>query len=267
MASNTAFVGSVPASYEKYLGPFLFEVYAKDIANRLPKGLNSVLETACGTGRVTRHLLNVVGDSGKIVATDFNGDMIAIAREKVIDKRIDWQVADAQDLPFDDNTFDAVVCQFGVMFFPDKIKAFAESYRVLKPGGHFVFNSWDSLQYNPVPAMVDKALKEEFTEEAPDFLEEGPFSFFDHNEINKLLQVAGFQNIEIEVVSRESGYDSTDAILNGFLDGTPLSPFLQEKGEHRKASVREKIREQLNSSYGERSDKVKLQAIVCDAVK
>ena len=126
MASNVAFAGSVPANYEQYLGPVLFEPYALDIMNRLPKAsLNNVLEIACGTGRVTKHLLGAVSKNGKLVATDLNADMMTVAKEKADDSRIEWKTADAQELPFADNSFDAVICQYGVMFFPDKPKAFS----------------------------------------------------------------------------------------------------------------------------------------------
>src|SRR5438128_697292 len=141
MSSTTSFTGSIPSNYDQYLGPFLFEPYAIDLVKRLPhQGLKNVLEIACGTGRVTQHLVGELADDGNLIATDLNPDMITLARQKVSDGRIRWQAADAQQLPFGDNTFDAVVCQYGVMFFPDKPKAFAEAHRVLKNGGKFIFN-------------------------------------------------------------------------------------------------------------------------------
>ena len=268
MASNVAFAGSVPANYEKYLGPFLFEPYALDLVKRLPKGsLNNVLETACGTGRVTRHLVDALAANGKIVATDLNADMLSVAREKVTDSRINCQVADAQDLPFDDNSFDAVVCQYGVMFFPEKPKAFSEAYRVLKTGGSFIFNCWDNLDKNPATDIINKVLKEEFGTDAPTFLEQAPYSFFDQAEIRRLMQEAAFKDVKLEVLKINSRYNAPEVVINGFLDGTPLSAYLADKDPGKKSAVRKKSREQLVDRFGEIADKVNIQAIICEGVK
>lgn len=268
MASNVAFAGSVPANYEQYLGPILFEPYALDIMQRLPKGsLNNVLEIACGTGRVTKHLLDAIGEKGKLVATDLNPDMIAIAKEKVADSRIEWQKADAQDLPFADNSFEAVICQYGVMFFPDKLKAFSETWRVLKPGGIFIFNAWDSLDANPGAQVIDNVLQEAFGEEAPNFLKEGPYSFYDQGQIRSLLKEASFKNIQLDLVKVSSNFTSITDLAKGFLQGSPLFAYLQEKEKEKREAVTEKIMEKMRSEFGEASGKVDLQAIVCKAEK
>lgn len=138
MSLSTAFEGSIPVNYDRYLGPFLFEPFALNLLQKLPiKALNKVLEIACGTGRVTKHLTGSLTEDGTLTATDLNPDMLSVAKENLHDPRIKWMQADAQHLSFDDAIFDTVVCQFGVMFFPDKLKAFKETYRVLKPGGRF----------------------------------------------------------------------------------------------------------------------------------
>lgn len=184
----TAFAGSIPANYDKYLGPFFFEPYALDLVNRLrTRKVTIVLELACGTGRVTKHLLSLIPKNGQLTVSDLNPDMITITKKRVEDKKLKWQVVDAQDLPFGENNFDTIVCQFGVMFFPDKPKAFREAHRVLQKDGLFIFNTWDSVDTHPVTALVDKILKEEFDKEAPNFVEEGPFSFYDQKVINQLL--------------------------------------------------------------------------------
>ena len=141
MTTDAVFSGSIPSLYDRYLGPVVFEPYAQDLANRLST-LNAerVLETAAGTGIVTRALVSSLAPNVNIVATDLNQPMLDHAAKAVSSSRVSWQKVDAQALPFPDGTFDAVVCQFGVMFFPDKQQAYREARRVLKPGGHFIFN-------------------------------------------------------------------------------------------------------------------------------
>ena len=133
---DVAFVGSVPELYTRYMGPMFFEPYAADLANRLG-GMASgkVLETACGTGIVTRALAAALPDTVAITATYLNQPMLDFAKSQPGGEGVDWQQADAQNLPVPDRSFDIVVCQFGVMFFPDKEKAYCEALRVLKPDG------------------------------------------------------------------------------------------------------------------------------------
>jgi ubiquinone/menaquinone biosynthesis C-methylase UbiE len=153
--ADTVFSGSIPALYDKYLGPLIFEPYAEDLAQRL-SALDAarVLEAAAGTGIVTRALLHALPGSVAIVATDLNQPMVDHAAAQVSSSRVTWQKADAQSLPFPDGVFDAVVCQFGVMFFPDKRQAYREARRVLKPGGRFIFNVWDKLNTTSSPPWL-----------------------------------------------------------------------------------------------------------------
>lgn len=267
MPSPIAFAGSVPANYDKYLGPFLFEPYAKDLVQRLTKGLHKVLEIACGTGRVTKHLVATLASDGQLTATDLNPDMVSVAQQEVPDTKVIWSVADAQQLPFEDETFDAVVCQFGVMFFPDKAKAFTETHRVLKMGGKFLFNTWDAVDANPPIAILDKVLKEVFGEAAPDFLRAAPYSLYDKKLIKSLLQQALFKNIKMEVVTMNSGYSTPDDIIKGFLEGTPLFTYLAEKDAAQRNIIQQNIKKQLTEQFGESSSNVPLQAIVCEVEK
>jgi ubiquinone/menaquinone biosynthesis C-methylase UbiE len=147
--SNVSFVGSIPEAYHQYLGPLLFEPYAADLVGRLQLSSSTpeILELACGTGIVTERLHERFGDAAIITATDLNEAMLDVARRRLSQSaRITWRAADAAALPFPDQTFDAVVCQFGLMFFPDKLQAAREALRVLKPDGQWVFNVWDSLK-------------------------------------------------------------------------------------------------------------------------
>lgn len=188
--ASAAFVGSVPENYERYLGPLLFEPYADNLVARLPKQ-KSVLETACGTGIVTQRLAAPLPEGATLIATDLNEGMLAFARQKLgAETRVNWEVADARNLPFDREMFDSVVCQFGMIFVPEKNVAIAEAHRVLKPGGKFFFNVWDSLSRNDLTRVAHEAILSFFPDEPPRFFEI-PFGFYDGEEIRRLLQAAG----------------------------------------------------------------------------
>ncbi|HEX9453875.1 MAG TPA: class I SAM-dependent methyltransferase, partial [Candidatus Binatia bacterium] len=147
--TDKVFAGSMPQIYETHLVPLIFEPYAADLVNRLAsRPLTRVLEIAAGTGVVTRALALVLPESVAIVATDLNQPMLDQAAARGIKRPVEWRQANAMQLPFADGMFDAVVCQFGVMFFPEKSKAFSEARRVLSPGGVFIFNVWDRIEEN-----------------------------------------------------------------------------------------------------------------------
>ncbi len=147
---NVLFQGSIPENYDRYLGPVFFQPYAEDIADRLKhRKPGSVLEIACGTGIVTRRLRDALPATTEIVATDLNKDMFEFARPKFQKtENVRWEQADASSLPFQDDSFDAVVCQFGIMFVPDKAAALRQVHRVLRRDGVFLFNVWDSFDAN-----------------------------------------------------------------------------------------------------------------------
>src|SRR5437016_5070372 len=191
---HAKFSGSIPAAYDRYLGPILFQSYAEDLMNRLGAGENSsVLELACGTGILTRVLRDRLPATARLVATDLNEPMIANAASKFAqNERIEWKQADASSLPFDDQSFDAIVCQFGVMFFPDKALSAREAHRVLKPGGVFLFNVWDSMEHNDLGRIAHETISSFFEKDPPTFYEV-PFSYYDQNEIKRVLEAAGFK--------------------------------------------------------------------------
>src|SRR5713101_4967208 len=149
---HAQFSGSIPAAYDRYLGPMLFPPYAEDLAARLQLAKNgSVLELACGTGILTRALRTHLPSTVKLTATDLNEPMFRHATAKFRkNEAVQWLQADACSLPFGDRMFDAVVCQFGIMFVPDKALAAREAHRVLKPGGLFFLNEWDEIEHNEV---------------------------------------------------------------------------------------------------------------------
>jgi ubiquinone/menaquinone biosynthesis C-methylase UbiE len=134
------FTGSIPQMYQRFLVPLIFEPYARDLAERVAAvGPATVLETAAGTGVLTRALAARLPAQAQIVATDLNQPMLDLATLITpADARLTWRQADALALPFADQSFDVVACQFGVMFFPDRIRGYKEAFRVLKPGGRFM---------------------------------------------------------------------------------------------------------------------------------
>jgi ubiquinone/menaquinone biosynthesis C-methylase UbiE len=268
MANTTAFAGSVPANYDQYLGPVLFEPYALDITGRIDKSkYHKVLELACGTGRVTKHLANMLGTGDELVATDLNPDMIAVAKDIVKDQKIHWMTADAQELPFADNSFDHIICQFGVMFFPDKPKAFKEASRVLQDKGSFLFNVWDSLELNPRSAIIKQVMEDIMGDEAPDFMSKGPYSFYDQALIHQLMEEAGFKDIKLEVVQKTAYYSSADDLIKGFVDGSPLSSYLVQLTPDLQKTIRERLHYAITSELGKSQIISPMQAIVCSANK
>jgi SAM-dependent methyltransferase len=187
------FTGSIPQLYDEYMVPLIFEPYAADLASRVAiRQPSCLLEIAAGTGVVTRHLAKALAPEVRIVATDLNQAMLDRAAAVGTSRPVDWRQADAMHLPFGDESFDVVVCQFGVMFFPDKPKAFAEAKRVLRPGGTFIFNVWDTIEHNEFAAAVTFALREMFPADPPRFMVRTPHGYSDTEVIARHLAEGGF---------------------------------------------------------------------------
>src|SRR5262245_8797433 len=194
-ANDKVFTGSIPVLYDSYLVPLIFEPYAQDLAARLARRATPpqrVLEIAAGTGVVTRALAAALPASVEIVATDLHPAMLAQAANAGTARPVTWRPADAMALPFGDQEFDAVVCQFGVMFFPDKAKAFAEARRVLRPGGVLLFNVWDRLDTNEFPDTITKALAGLFPHDPPRFMARTPHGYHEPERVRLDLAAAGF---------------------------------------------------------------------------
>ncbi|HVM88625.1 MAG TPA: class I SAM-dependent methyltransferase [Puia sp.] len=265
--SVTTFAGPVPQKYDTYLGPMLFEPYARDMASRVSRlSINDrVLEIACGTGRVTKHLRTALPSAVKLVATDLNADMIKIAEAKNIPGNINWQVADAQNLNFPDESFDAVVCQFGYMFVPDKAKAFTEVYRVLKKGGTFIFNTWDKLQNNPMFDTANTIVNSFFPEKPPVFYHV-PFSFYDMELARSLLINAGFQNMIIEFSEMDAISNAKDA-STGMVEGNPVYDFVCEKAPSLLPVIRDAVEKEITKKFGMHPLKAPMKAWIVTAEK
>jgi SAM-dependent methyltransferase len=228
-ASDSRFTGSVPALYDRCLGPMLFEPYARDIAARAA-ALRPVrlLETAAGTGIVTAALADALPDA-EIVATDLNQAMLDVAAARGLPARVRLRAADAQALPFADGGFDLIVCQFGAMFFPDRIGAYREARRVLRPGARFLFNVWDSLERNPVSALLGDTVAGFFPHDPPGFYRRIPYGYHDVARIEAELRAAGFADIAIETVTRTSRVDARAAAI-GLCQGSPMGAEIEARG-------------------------------------
>ncbi len=218
------FSGSIPDVYDRYLVPLIFEPYADDLVARLGSVVaSSVLEVAAGTGVVTRAMATRLPASVSITATDLNEPMIAHAAARGTSRPVDWQPADVMRLPFDDASFDAVVCQFGVMFFPDRVRAFAEILRVLRPGGMFLFNVWDRIGTNDFARVVNDAVATVFQDDPPMFLSRTPHGYHEERLIRADLSASDYQiPVEFHTLEARSRAASPDIPAVAYCQGTPL---------------------------------------------
>jgi len=227
--SASVFSGSIPEFYDRLLGPALFEPYADNLVERLPNDKSlRVLELACGTGIVTRRLREALHSSATLVATDLNEPMVVYACNAVPAAGITWRQADAQALPFEDESFDVVVCQFGFMFLPDKPAGFREAYRVLAPGGVLLANIWHSLDANPPAAVIDATVARLFPADPPRFLET-PYGYGDPERIARDMAAAGWKEVQLETLQLESLSASAEEFASGFAFGSPLTHELVER--------------------------------------
>ncbi len=263
---HSSFTGEIPAFYDRHLGPVIFEPYARDLARRLPvrDGLR-VLETACGTGIVTRHLLARLPASGRLVATDLNQGMIDHARAALPeDPRLTWRTADAQQLPFEAASFDVVVMQFGIMFLPDKAQGLREARRVLAAGGRLLYNAWDSFARNAFGRIANDAIREMFPDEPPTFYET-PFGDHDPDEHRRRALAAGFRDVEVEGVAFETMAESAAHFAAGLVRGNPVSLAISERGSVSHEQVERRVAESLRSELGDRPVRTSLHAWVLTA--
>jgi SAM-dependent methyltransferase len=229
--SDTVFAGSIPKLYEMYFVPMVFGPCASELVKRLSgRSLARVLEIAAGTGVVTRAMTSTLPESVSIIATDLNEAMLEQAKSIGTARPVEWRQADAMALPFPNEMFDAVICQFGVMFFPDKAKAFAEVRRVLRPGGVFIFNTWDRIEENEFIDTVTKALAKLFPDNPPRFHARVPHGYHDRATIARDLAAAGFTSTpQIETVAARSEARSPRIPAMAYCQGTPLRNEIEER--------------------------------------
>ena len=245
MTSDASWVGSMPEAYDRLLGPVKFTPYARELALRVNAfAPQQVLELAAGTGLLTREL--TTGDA-HVLATDLNPPMVAWGSEHVVGAS--WSQADALDLPFEDGRFDLVACGFGVMFFPDKVRAFREVRRVLRPGGAFVFSVWDAVDTVPFTAHLLEELHQLFPDDPPDFFTRVPYGYHDAAVIGADLAAAGFSEVVVEHVALTTTAPSAASYVDGYCYGTPLRFAIAERGSLDDTAAA--LRDRLTSRWGE----------------
>ena len=258
--------GSVPALYDRYRGPVFFEPFARDLADCLADlRAGNLLEIAAGTGIVTRVLARALPETVSIIASDISQEMLDFAAGQPGLARISWRQADALALPFDDAAFDAVLCQFGVMFFCDKVAGYREARRVLKLGGRFVFDVWDRIENNEFCHIVSEAMTRMFPDNPPDLLARTPYGYFDLGLIRNELTQAGFNKIEIKTVNRQSAAPSARDLAIGFCQGSPLRSEIEQRDPNRLGEATDAATEALLSRFGEGAIAGKMRAHVITA--
>ena len=259
---DSVFSDSIPKLYETYLVPLIFEPYAPDLVNRLTsRSLTRVLEIAAGTGVVTRTLASVLPERVTIVATDLNQSMLDHASALGTRRPVEWRQADAMQLPFQDGTFDAVVCQFGVMFFPEKSKAFSEARRVLRSGGVFMFNVWDRITENEFAHTVTMALESVFPKDPPRFLARTPHGYYDRPTIERDLANGGFiASPQVTTVAARSRSTSFRVPAIAYCQGTPLRNEIEARDASRLGEATDIAAEAIARRFGREAVDGKIQA-------
>lgn len=267
--TDKIFTGSIPELYDRYMVPLIFQPYADDLAGRVASlQPTRVLETAAGTGVLTRALRLHLPGPAEIVATDLNQPMLDHARSRQENPQgIAWRQADALALPFEDRSFDAVACQFGVMFFPEKIRGFAEARRVLKPGGRFVFNVWDRISENEFVDVLMQALAELFPEDPPRFMQRTPHGYHDIGLIRNELAAAGFGDMQFDAVTHVSKAPSAQDAAIAYCQGTPLRMEIEARKGVRLEEATRYAADALANRFGDGAIQGRIQAHVISAAK
>ena len=269
IATDKLFAGSIPEIYDRFLVPLIFDSYARDLADRLAKVQpQDILETAAGTGALSRAIASRLPAQVRIVATDLNQPMLdRAAAHDPMNGRINWRTADALALPFTDQSFDAVACQFGVMFFPDKVQGYKEARRVLKPGGSFLFNVWDRISENAFADVVSQALAGLFPQDPPSFMARTPHGYHDEAVISRELRQAGFQSATIESVDHTSRAASARDVAIAYCQGTPLRNEIDARDSSRLEEATRIATEVLARRFGPGHVEGPIKAHVVTAVR
>lgn len=265
--TDRVFAGSIPELYDTLLVPMIFEGYARDLAVRASREKpDCILETAAGSGVVTRALARTLGPETRITATDLNPAMLERARSRQPDdRRIEWLPADALALPFDDDRFDAGLCQFGAMFFPDRIRGYAEMRRVLRPIGVFLFNVWNGIAANGIADSVTRALWALWPDDPPLFMARTPHGHGDPEPIRAELTEAGFTEIGVEAVSRVSPAPNARTAATAYCQGTPLRVEIEARDPQGLERATSHAAEAVARDWGEGPIEAPIRAFVIEA--
>ncbi len=268
LETDKEFAGSIPESYDKHMVPMIFEPYAVDLAQRAASfSPGSILETAAGTGVVSRAMTSKLAIGTRYVATDLNQAMLDYARsQQPPDSRVQWRQADALALPFEDAFFDLVCCQFGAMFFPNRSAAYREAKRVLKPGGRFLFSVWDRIEENVFADDITNALAAIFPDDPPRFLARTPHGYYDKDLIRNDLRNAGFLNVEIDTLAEESRAPSPHIVAVAYCQGTPLRSEIEARDPDGLNAATDHAMSALAEKHGTGEVSAKIQAHVIVAM-
>jgi ubiquinone/menaquinone biosynthesis C-methylase UbiE len=266
---DKVFSGSIPKFYDTLMVPLIFEGYAADLAALVAAASpGSVLETAAGSGALTRSLASKLGANARYVVTDLNQPMLDYAAERQgADSRIEWKQADALHLPFADAAFDVVCCQFGAMFFPDRAAGYAEARRVLKPRGRFVFNVWDRIEENVFADVITEALATVFPHDPPQFLARTPHGYHDVALIRDDLNRAGFTTVQIETHEKLSRAASAHDVAIAYCEGTPLRNEIEARDAGLLEFATQRATQAIAERYGDGPVTGKIQAHVIVAME
>ena len=259
--------GGTASHYDQFFGPLYFEPYAVEVANRIdPSSVSTALEIAAGTGRATRHIRARIPAAARLIASDISDDMLAEARKKLNQLDIEWQHIDAQQLPFSENSIDLVVCCFGYMFVPNKQKAFAEAYRVLRPGGMFLFTTWDRLEHNAA-SHTSVSIAKEYLDEPLPSSNNLATSMSDETVIEQLLRDAGFSKMTVGKTKLFSISPSAKEAASGLVDGGPFYTQIKKRNPAWIAEIKIRVEKELAEKFGAAPMVAPISAVISEAWK
>lgn len=276
MTDALQFNQSIPRNYEDYLTPFIFDLYAEDLVERIgtktgTTTLKNVLELACGTGAVTKQLLAHLPSAVQLIATDLQPDMISAAKISVAKRHLPasnltWDTVDMTNIPYEDNRFDLIVCQFGLMLVPEKLKALTEMYRVLRPGGRLLSSVWSDIRHNQIWDITGSVI-ESFIGTNPMLHDPGPFSMADPNIGLEGLKKAGFPDAKVTVVDKTGKIATAAMAVKGITEGLPVWMAISQKDPSLPAKAQTALERELVNRLGDHPFQSSLQALVFEANK
>ena len=269
MSTNASgFTGDIPTHYDRGLGPHIFNDYADHLVDRCcERAALDVLEIAAGTGIVSRKLRDNLAGDAQLIVTDLNKPMLAVAQGKfAASEDITFAVANAMELPFDDNTFDLMVCQFGVMFFPDKPASFREAARVLRAGGRYVFSVWGPMADNPFSQMAHDVGVTFFPENPPGFYKV-PFHYGASDKVLADLAAGGWHDVDFETIKIQKTITHPESFANALVYGNPLIDEIRDRGGVDPNDVVDAMLAALTKTFGPKNMTMPLSAttFVCRA--
>lgn len=249
--NSSGFVGEIPSHYDAGLGPNIFSDYGDRIAKlSAAEAVEKVIELAAGTGIVSRKLRDVLPPEAHLLVTDLNPPMLDVAKTKFSGgENVDFATANAMELPFDDGSFDLIVCQFGVMFFPDKPASFAEAMRILRPGGRYVFNVWSAMTENPFSQLAHDVGVHFFPDDPPGFYKV-PFHYGDPEVVQTDLKAGGWTDISHDTIRLRKTIVNPEAFANALVFGNPLIDEIRDRGGVDPQAVAAMMLSSLTAAFG-----------------